>query len=350
MATADRSQTTDEYIETLTAVHGELAEDLSRLRAEAGMEAATGTAWDVAFTERRLALVAAEIAEVSGEVLGEDGEDGLAAQAVDEAYSVGLATNDVAAEAQGVTIPPDDEAFEDLHTVQARAIAQELTDGYEGLYSTILRTEADRYQRIQARATMQGILTGETISDTMLRLLEQFEAEDITGFVDRAGRQWKLENYAANLARTVPMKANRTASLTRTAELGIDLVMVVGGEIATTCVTCDRLDGKILSINGPPDPLPPNYGGTLAAAEASHPPLGHNHCIHSYVAWVPDAGPSDEELRKLTEETAELMGLSLNPPEAVQANVADEDAVPLSERTPAEQEEHERATEEAEEV
>ena len=148
MATVDAPQTTDGYIEALKQAYDDLAEDLKNLRSEAVRESDGGRDWTTEFTERRLARVAAELAAVGAEVVGAEGQDGLAAEAVDEAYAIGIVQADAAAEAQGVDVSPAD--FQSIHAPQSRAIAQELTDTFDDLNTRILRKESDRYRTIQA--------------------------------------------------------------------------------------------------------------------------------------------------------------------------------------------------------
>lgn len=298
--------TANELLERLVSVHRELAEELSNYRAGALVEAPSAAEWSVEFTERRLLMVQEAISEVSVETLGAEGADGLAAQLVEEAYQAGVNVTDAGLAAQGAAA--EAAAFESLHIPQARMIAQELTDASSVMYQNLLRAETDRYRSIQARGTIEGMLKGETASDTAGRMMQEFRKADIKTFVGRDNRVWALEDYTEMLGRTVGMKASRQGALNRTVEAGVELGIVVGGETAGTCETCAEIDGKIIDLT---DGDHPEADYTLAEIESMSPAYGHPRCNHQVVPWIPDAGPDAEGLRKLEEEVSAEMGWDL---------------------------------------
>jgi hypothetical protein len=259
--------------------------------------------WTAQRIERRMGEVAREIEVTRLQVLGAAGEDGLAALAAEHAYAFGVTLTLRALEHQGVDVPGAEAlAFESLHIPQSRALARELTEGYDGAYSRRLLSERDFYRQVQARAAMVGNLSGETIGETGARLWRRFREEGITSFVDKANRRWRLEAYSAMLARTVTAKACRAAEEAMCAEIGCDLVRIMGGVGSTTCGPCERYNGKTLSLTG----HTPGYD-TVASAEAAG--VFHPNCIHSAVAYVEGArGLSDVALRDLAEQISAEFG------------------------------------------
>ena len=251
--------TADELLSALRRAQNELRGALLSLRKDS-VVAGIGETWSLQFTGERLALVEQAIAEVSGVVLGPPGEFGLAAEAVQQAYAVGINLGTKSLTEQGITelVPP---AMAELHVPAMQAIAQEMTDGYQGLYQNVLRRENDAYRRIQGHLTQVALAKGETGSELTGRLVQEFvaqlerEGRPIAGTGGRfrlpgGTRNWGIADYAEMLGRTVAAKANREAALNRIAETGHDLVIVIGGRIELTCKTCLWVDGKVLSIGG----------------------------------------------------------------------------------------------------
>jgi hypothetical protein len=288
--------TAEELLAALKVAHAELAAELLRLREQA-LARGVGTTWTIEFVEGRLALVEEAIAQVSAQVLGPPGEFGMAANLVQQGYAVGLNLTAKSLTLQGVTDVVE-AAMTDFHVPAMLAIAQEATDGYQGLYQAVLRRENDAYRKIQAHFAQVALAKGETGSELTGRLAREFVDAEMQkgGVMVGLKRNWAIEDYAEMLGRTVAQKAAREAGLNRVVETGNDLVIVIGGRIETTCKTCLWADGKVFSISNQrakPDGVPEAlWGGPIELIKVEHstardrrvgkknsPPVGHPRCL-----------------------------------------------------------------------
>lgn len=283
--------TADELLGVLKEAHKDLVKDLELLTAKALAATGNGETWNVAVTKRQIGMVKARIEELGGSVLGAAGKDGLAAQLTDAAYKVGLKSIDFGLNLQGIAPGLPDAA---LHMGISRGIAQELTEGYSGMYQRILREHADEFRDIQARSVMSAIAKGDTADALIGKIVEQIKdrAQDGKFKLPGGSRNWSVEDYAEMLSRTVAAKAEREASRARMIEEETDLVIVIGGLIGTSCETCQKAHGKVLSLTG----RTPGYP-TVAEFEAMSPPIWHVRCGHSMGPYYPESGLSEEEVR-----------------------------------------------------
>lgn len=337
-----RNPTADELLASLRQAHADLEAELVRLRQQA-VGAGAGGAWSEEFVVQRLALVEQAIAEVSAQTLGPAGEMGLAPQLAQQAYGVGLNVSTRSLLLQGLEAAAP--AFADIHTPAMLAIAQEMAEGYQGLYQSILRTETDAYRSAQGHLTRVALATGETSDALIGRFVKEFVGDAKDGRLRLPGgsRNWAIEDYAEMLGRTVSAKAMREAGLNRVAETGNDLVIVIGSEIlpkrsaktgkrikgSGTCATCHWADGKVFSISGAtdrPESVPEGmWGGPLDLLKANRsarrdrivgqknsPPVGHPRCVHDFAAYVEGTAESAaEDLRSALEQYAGKLGMEI---------------------------------------
>jgi hypothetical protein len=76
----------------------------------------------------------------------------------------------------------------------------------------------------------------------------KLEREGITGFVDKAGRRWKLSTYSDMVIRTISGEANNRAVANAVLGRGLDLVRVDKHKHPTDI--CTPFDGKVFSLTG----------------------------------------------------------------------------------------------------
>lgn len=298
--------TADGLLGVLKEAHKDLVKDLELLTAKALAESGNGETWTVAFTKRQIGMVKARVEELGGTVLGAAGTDGLAAQLTDAAYKVGLKSIDFGLTLQGMTPGTPDAA---LHMGISRGIAQELTEGYSGMYQRILRERADEFRSIQARSVMSAIAKGDTADALIGSIIDQIKDNATDGRFKLPGgsRNWAVEDYAEMLSRTVAAKAEREASRARMIEENTDLVIVIGGLIGTSCDTCiDAVNAGPLSLTGQTAGYP-----TVDEFESRTPPLGHPRCGHTYGPYYPESGLSEGEVRGELETFEALTGFDV---------------------------------------
>lgn len=120
----------------------------------------------------------------------------------------------------------------------------------QGTHVRIVRETADIYRGVIARTVATGTLTGtETRRQTAQRAMDQLLGKGISGFTDRAGRNWELASYVEMSTRTTTAQAAVQGHLDRLGDLDLDLVLV--SNAPQECARCRPWEGKVLARNGP---------------------------------------------------------------------------------------------------
>ncbi len=163
------------------------------------------------------------------------------------------------------------------------ALVFDLKSRLEAMNWRITRYPQDAYQRVVSMTASNQLLGTTTGRIAQQRAVQRFLGEGITGFVDKAGRNWRIGSYAEMAGRTAVRRAYDEAGIWRMQQSGVNLVTVVGSLAA--CSKCAPWIGKTLSTDGTPagDIILPSavsdsavtvhVDGTLDQAKAS----GWNH-------------------------------------------------------------------------
>lgn len=170
-------------------------------------------------------------------------------------------------------------------------IVSEAVLNVQSTHLAILRQTQDVYRRAVAEASSQAVVGVLTRREAAQRVLNQFADRGITGFVDKAGRNWGLTEYVSMATRAAVGRASINGHIDRLAANGKDLVIVSshGG----SCPVCAPWEGRVLSISGTDAEYP-----SLATAHAAG--LQHPACRHTIGLFVPgltrkmDVQPADE--------------------------------------------------------
>lgn len=167
--------------------------------------------------------------------------------------------------------------------IAAAQIGLELSNALEDVRQRILRSTTDAYQETIARFAGERLLGVTTGRQSRTRAVADFLGQGLTGFTDRAGRDWRIGSYVEMASRTATNRAWISAHVTRWQGLGINLVSIVRG--VDSCRPCAEWSGRILSTDGTPagtvtlehattgDPVTLTIAGTLDDARAG----GWNH-------------------------------------------------------------------------
>lgn len=118
----------------------------------------------------------------------------------------------------------------------------------QAAHSSILRTVPDAYRRAVARATPAVLVGAETRLEASQRAWWDLSQQGITGFVDKAGRRWRLSTYVEMATRTAVNRAEIDGKHAVWAARGHDLVQVVGAN--DRCPKCRPWHAAVLSISG----------------------------------------------------------------------------------------------------
>lgn len=168
-----------------------------------------------------------------------------------------------------------------------QAYAEALAGTVRATHTRILRTTEDIYQRVIGEVAGQIVTGAQTRRQVAARAMSRFAAAGVSGFTDRAGRNWELSAYAEMAARTVAGQAHVQGGLDRFTQQGRDLVIV--SDAPEECEKCRRFEGRVLSLSGR-EPTAEEvrghrYGGTLRAAQADG--FAHPNCRHAMSAFIP---------------------------------------------------------------
>lgn len=202
-------------------------------------------------------------------------------QAIAEAVQTAYLNGSNAALADLKAVMPAGEIVGTFGVTNQQAVARivaEATLNVQSTHLAILRQTQDVYRRAVAEASSQAVVGVLTRREAAQRVLNQFADRGITGFVDRAGRNWALDSYAEMATRTALGRAAVQGHVDRFLANGKDLVIVSahGG----SCPICAVWEGRVLSISGATAGYP-----TLGEAHAAG--FQHANCRHTVGLFVP---------------------------------------------------------------
>ncbi|QIK63845.1 hypothetical protein G7068_12070 [Leucobacter viscericola] len=177
------------------------------------------------------------------------------------------------------------------------AVELDLRDSLRALNARILRAPVDAYQAMTSKH-VGSLLTGMTTSQALhRRILDEYLADGITGFVDKADRRWTIGAYSEMATRTAAARAWRDQSVASMTAAGITTFTPVIG--VSACSACGAWAGKIVTDGGPTgtitvphaitgEPTEITVDGTLDEMRASG--WGHPNCRCVLVPGLP-GGP-----------------------------------------------------------
>jgi hypothetical protein len=201
------------------------------------------------------------------------------------------------------------------------ALASETVEAVTSTHEGILRSTTDGYRKVVSEVSGRTVTGVGNRREATQQALNKFADRGITGFTDRAGRNWRIDNYSEMAIRTATLRAMHTGHSNRLKQRGYDLVVV--SSHPNPAPVCKEFEGKILSITGATptgkrtfdsalngDPVTEDVYATMDAAESKG--LHHPNCRHRHTLFVPgvkrpavDTPDSDEgydneqQLRKL---------------------------------------------------
>ena len=219
---------------------------------------------------------------------------GLAQELIDIAAKEGEAA--AAARLRMASRLPSTSALTGNATQAVTALTIDLSSRLEAMHLRISRYPQDAYQKVISFTASSQMLTGQTMKVAQAQAVQQFLSQGITGFVDRADRNWRIGSYAEMAGRTAVRRAYEDAGIWRMQQSGLNLVTIVGGIDA--CKQCAPWIGKILSTNGQTGSVTLPHAtedrqvvvqiaGTLDQAKAAG--WGHPNC---FPGFVPVSAPS----------------------------------------------------------
>lgn len=234
------------------------------------------------------------------------GSEAEIARAIDAAYSFGVARAGSQLSAAGTV---DAIAF---GGIDLDAMSRLADTAKKSLGSVLLpiQSQASRIYSDVVGQTASRMLAGVgTRRQVAAMALKDWAQRGVTGFVDKAGRNWSLQSYAEMTARTSAAQAMNAGHTDRLVETGHDLVMV--SDAPEECYLCRPYEGKVFSLTGA------TPAGSYSKNEQSYTVQGmlqsaidgglhHPNCRHREVAFLPGftrrmkdtADPEGDKLRQ----------------------------------------------------
>jgi len=130
----------------------------------------------------------------------------------------------------------------------ATMLTLDLTSRLEKLALRISRYPQDAYQQVISMTASNTLLGASTGLASQQMAVERFLSKGITGFVDKADRNWRIGSYAEMAGRTAVNRAFNDAGVWRMQQSGVNLVTPVAAD--DCCEDCARYRGQILSTDG----------------------------------------------------------------------------------------------------
>lgn len=175
------------------------------------------------------------------------------------------------------------------------ALTFALVSTLRGTHTQILRWGLDSYRDVVSSVLPYGLAGVQTRLGIAQRAYGRLLARGITGFTDKAGRNWQLSSYVEMATRTGLAQAAVQGHLDRLATAGLDLVRV--SDAPQECKLCRPWEGKILhrtvggertiqvehAINDG-EMVTVHVAGSVVEAIAAG--LMHPNCRHSFTAYL----------------------------------------------------------------
>lgn len=128
------------------------------------------------------------------------------------------------------------------------ALVANLAGTLTGAINTVGRQTLDIFRRAGLRQAALGILVGTTYEDAAKSLQRDLMHQGVTGFVDKAGRRWTLENYSKMVIRTTTREAVSRGTHDGLLDMGQDLVKIT--KHLHPHDICTPYEGRTFSITG----------------------------------------------------------------------------------------------------
>lgn len=165
----------------------------------------------------------------------------------------------------------------------------------QGTHLRILRWALDSYRSVIAAAAPEVLVGNKTRRQAAQTAWDQFLSRGVTGFVDRAGRNWNLASYVEMAMRSTTAQAAVQGHLDRLQSAGIDLVIV--SNAPQECSMCRPWENKVLTRSGSgrrtvevehaTDDRVISVQVAGSVSDAVQAGLMHPNCKHSISAFLP---------------------------------------------------------------
>lgn len=148
-----------------------------------------------------------------------------------------------------ITAPEIPGAFAGVSYEAVRELQDSIVGKLKASRETVGRSVSDVFAHAGRRAALRAVLGAEGSPRTAARqMARDLLGQGEVGFVDAAGKRWKLETYAQMAVRTVTREAVAQGSLARMASHGINLARWT--KHGDACHICSPWLGRLVSLDG----------------------------------------------------------------------------------------------------
>lgn len=163
--------------------------------------------------------------------------------------------------------------------VKAGYILADLNNALNAAERRILRQFDDKYANIIGAVSAEMATGVMNTRQAVGEALQRFADEGITGFIDRGGHHWTLENYSEMAVLTAIERSTVSGYVDTMQSYGYDLA-VIDGHVGS-CPICEAWEGVIVSVSGNDHDYP-----SLDEAEGAG--VFHPRCLHGITTYYPD--------------------------------------------------------------
>ncbi len=141
-----------------------------------------------------------------------------------------------------------DSSFSRVEKTAINTLTDNLTHRLNDAVNTVGRRVEDVYRREGLRLAALQLSQEKPLDEATDTLVSRLRKQGVTSFVDKGGREWKLDTYAEMVIRTVSSEAVFTG--TQTSIIGRNFDLVTVNKVRDPCPKCEPYDGNTYSLSG----------------------------------------------------------------------------------------------------
>lgn len=157
------------------------------------------------------------------------------------------------------------------------ALAAATTQTIASTHLPIVRQSLDIYRSVITEVASDTLIGHRTRLEIAQQALNRFAGNGISGFTDKAGRNWNIASYTEMATRTTVGQAALQGHSDQMEHFGLDLVVI--SDHARECELCRPWEGKVFSLSGTSKKYPP-------LQKAIDGKLFHPQCSHRKKVYI----------------------------------------------------------------
>ncbi|HPC90554.1 MAG TPA: hypothetical protein PKY93_09565 [Methanothrix sp.] len=190
-------------------------------------------------------------------------------EAIPASYLKGIEWADKDPLVGGKVIP----GFGSIHQQAAQVLAENTYNRLQDVGQVVGRKVDDLARAISLEASKGAVIGYQTTKQAAKRIKADLAEKGITGFTDKAGKEWDMRRYSQVLATEATKGAFRQGTINRLQEHGHDLVRL--SSHSGSCPRCTPWQGRTMSLSG----TDPEYPSLDEARSAGVFHVGCKHVL-----------------------------------------------------------------------